>query len=117
MGRKVDRLVTNASGYVGYKPSTSAGGARSEKMVGQIGDEPDWENLNKTHHPDMGCSGNLSPTVTVHPVNVGTSCPGRKTGLAAADVGHGGRSGRSSLRHGKHVTWRRATANREFGGK
>ena len=37
MGRKVDRLVTNASGYVGYKPCASVEGARSEKMVRQIG--------------------------------------------------------------------------------
>ena len=98
MGRKVGLLDTNASGYLGYKPSTSAGGARSEKMVGQIGDDPIRDNLNKTHHPDMGCSGDLSPTVTVHSVNVGTSCPGCKTGLAAADVGRGGRSSHSSLR-------------------
>lgn len=90
-------------------------------MVRQIGCDPKFipegNNLNKTHHPEMGCSGDLSSTVTVHPVNVGTSCPGRKTGLAAVDVGHGGRSGRSSLRYGKHITWRRTTAIREFCGK
>jgi hypothetical protein len=71
-------------------------------------------NQNKTFHPDLGCSGSLSPTVTVHFVNVGTSYPGRMTGLAAADVGYEGRDSRSSLSGGKLHTWRRAVASRKF---
>ena len=51
---------------LGYKSSTFVEGARSGKMAGQI---------HKACHP-LGCSGNLNPTVTVHPVNVGTSCFG-----------------------------------------
>jgi hypothetical protein len=94
---------------MGYKLSTSAGGVRSEKMERQIRD-----NLNKTLHPGMGCSGGLSPTVTVHFVNVGTSCLGGNTGLAAVDVRHEGRESRSSLRYGKHTTWRRTLAGRKF---
>ena len=77
----------------GYKPCSSTEGARSEKMTGQI---------HKTCHPDMGCSGNLNSSGTVHLVNVGTSCIGGRTGLAAADVIHGGRNGHISLRYGKH---------------
>ena len=100
---------TKASGYKGYKPCPSTGGARSEKMTGQI-----RKILNKTCHPDMGCSGNLNSSGTVYLVNVGTSCIGRRTGLAAADVMHGGRNGRSSLRYGKHTTWRRAVASCVF---
>lgn len=73
----------------GYKPSTSIEGARSEKMTGQN---------NETSHPELGCSGSLNPTVTVHLVNVGTPYFGRKTGLAAVDVKCGGRSSRSSQR-------------------
>lgn len=75
-----------------YKLSTSAVGARSEKMAGQI---------HKACHPDLGFSGSLSPTVTVHFVNVGTSCLGGNTGLAAVDVRHEGRESRSSGNHGE----------------
>lgn len=88
----------------GYKPSTSVEGARGEKMEGQI---------NKTFHPELGCSGDLNPTVTVHLVNVGTSCIGRKTGLAATKVIHEGRESRSSLSQGKPDTWRRTQASCE----
>ena len=77
-------------------------------MIGQI-----MSNQNKTYHPGMGCSGSLNPTVTVHLVNVGTSCLGRRTGLAAVDVRHEGRESRSSLRYGKHTTWRRTLASCE----
>jgi len=66
----------------GYKPSTSVGGVRSEKMRDQI---------HKDSYPELGCSGDLNPTVTVHLVNVGTSCLGGNTGPAAVDVRHGGR--------------------------
>jgi len=59
----------------------------------------------------LGCSGSLNPTVTVHLVNVGTLCLGRKTGLAAVDVRHGGRESRSSLSQGKPDTWRRTLAD------
>jgi hypothetical protein len=90
---------------MGYKLSTSVEGVRSEKMAGQI---------HKTCHPDLGCSGGLSPTVTVHFVNVGTSCLGGNTGLAAVDVRHEGRESRSSRRYGKHTTWRRTLAGRKF---
>jgi len=91
---------------VGYKPSTSAEGARSEKkMAGQI---------HKTCHPNLGCSGSLSPTVTVHFVNVGTPCFGQMAGLAAAEVEHGGRESRSSQNQGKPDTWRRTLASRKF---
>ena len=78
-------------------------------MIGQI-----MGSQNKTFHPDMGCSGSLNPTVTVHLVNVGTSCIGRRTGLAAADVIHGGRESRSSLSQGKPDTWRRTLASVKF---
>ena len=84
-----------------YKPSTSAEGARSEKTGNQI---------HKDSCPDLGCSGDLS-SVVVHPVNVGTSCFGHKTGLAAVDVKHEGRSSRSSRSEGKPRTGRRTTAN------
>ena len=67
-----------------------------------MGDQRD-----KDSHPELGCSGSLSLTVTVHLVNVGTSCLGRKTGLAATDVRYEGRESRSSLRAGKPSTWRR----------
>jgi len=98
--------IANASGYKGDKPSTSVGGARSEKMIGQI-----KGNLNKTYHPELGCSGNLNPTVTVHLVNLGTSCSGLRTGLAATEVEHEGREIRSSQRYGRHTTWRRNLAS------
>ncbi len=71
-------------------------------------------NQNKTNHPDLGCSGSLNPTVTVHLVNVGTSCLGENTGPAAVDVRHGGRESRSSLNRGKPDTWRRTLASRKF---
>jgi hypothetical protein len=32
--------------------------------------------IHKTIHPELGCSGDLNLTDTVHPVNVGTSCFG-----------------------------------------
>ncbi len=89
----------------GYKPCSSTEGARSEKMTGQI---------HKTCHPELGCSGNLNSSGTVYLVNVGTSCIGPRTGLAAADVMHGGRKNRSSRSGGKLRTWRRILASREF---
>ena len=67
--------------------------------------------IHKTFHPDMGCSGSLNPTVTVHLVNVGTSSIGRKTGLAAVEVIGEGRESRSSLSQGKPDTWRRTLAS------
>jgi hypothetical protein len=70
--------------------------------------------LNKTYHPELGCSGGLNLTVTVHLVNVGTLCLGRMTGLAAVDERHKGRESRSSLRYGKHTTWRRTLASLKF---
>jgi hypothetical protein len=91
----------NTSGYMGYKPSASVEGVTSEKMGDQI---------HKDSHPELGCSGDLNLTDTVHPVNVGTSYLGLKTGLAATDVRYGGREIRSSLRYGKHTTWRRNLA-------
>jgi hypothetical protein len=77
-------------------------------MIGQIKGD-----LNKTYHPELGCSGSLNPSETVYLVNVGTSHLGCKTGLAATDVGCEGRNSRSSLRYGKHITWRRAVASRK----
>ena len=74
-------------------------------MMGQI---------HKTCHPELGCSGNLNPIETVHLVNVGTLCIGRRTGPAAVEVIYGGRNSRSSLRYGKHITWRRAVAGCVF---
>jgi hypothetical protein len=94
----------NTSGYMGCKPSASTGGAKSEKIISQI---------HKTFYPDLGCSGDLNLTVTVHPVNVGTSCFGLRTGLAAVDEKHEGRESRSSRRYGKHTTWRRILASGE----
>jgi len=73
---------------MGCKPCSSIEGATSEKIKGQI---------HKTLYPELGCSGNLNPTVTVHFVNVGTSCFGLRTGLAEVDVKHEGREIRSSL--------------------
>lgn len=70
--------------------------------------------INKTFHPELGCSGDLNPTVTVHLVNVGTPCIGCKTGLAAVDVIYGGRNSRSSLSGGKLRIWRRAVASYVF---
>lgn len=51
-----------------YKSGTSIEGVRNEKTGDQI---------HKDSCPELGCSGNLSLVVTVHPVNVGTSCFGR----------------------------------------
>ena len=52
------------------------------------------DQIHKDSYPELGCSGDLNPTVTVHLVNVGTSCLGGNTGLAAVDVRHGGRESR-----------------------
>ena len=93
---------------LGYKLSTSAEGAESEKMIGQT---------HKTYHPDLGRSGSLSSTETVRFVNVGISCLGGNTGLAAVDVRHGGRESRSSLSQGKPGTWRRTLASCKSGRK
>ena len=87
-----------------YKSSTSIEGVRNEK----IGDQ-----IYKDSYPNLGCSGNLSLVVIVHPVNVGTLFSGLMTGLAAVDVENRGRSSRSSQRYGKHITGRRTTANRK----
>ena len=91
----------NTSGYMGCKPCAFAGGATSDKMKDQI---------HKDFHPDMGCSGSLNPTGTVHSVNVGTSYLGHRTGLAATDVRYEGRESCSSLSQGKPDTWRRTLA-------
>jgi hypothetical protein len=56
-----------ASGYRGIKPSSSTEGMTDEK----IGDQ-----IYKDSYPELGCSGNLNLTDTVHSVNVGTSCFG-----------------------------------------
>ena len=71
------------------------------------------DQIHKDSHPELGCSGSLNPTVTVYLVNVGISYFGRKTGLAATDVKYEGRESRSSLRYGKHTTWRRALVSRK----
>ena len=71
------------------------------------------DQTHKDSHPDMGCSGSLNPTGTVHLVNVGTSCLGVRTGLAAVDEKHEGRESRSSRRYGKHTTWPRTLASGE----
>lgn len=86
----------------GYKPSTSIEGATSEKIVSQ---------KHKTSYPELGCSGGLNLTDTVHPVNVGTSCFGRKAGLAAVEAKHEGREIRSSLSQIRSGTWRRNLAS------
>jgi hypothetical protein len=93
---------TNTSSYMGIKPSASIEGARSEKMGDQI---------HKDSYPELGCSGDLNLTGTVHSVNVGTSRLGRKTGLAATEVRREGREIRSSLGYGKHTTRRRNLAS------
>jgi hypothetical protein len=87
---------------VGYKSCTSIGGATGER----IGDQ-----INKDSYPETGCSGDLNLTDTVHPVNVGTSYLGRKTGLAATEVGYEGREIRSSLSQIRSGTWRRNLAS------
>ena len=71
-----------------YKSCSSIEGAMSEK----IGDQ-----IHKDSYPELGCSGDLNPTVTVHSMNVGTSCFGYITGLAEVDVKHEGREICSSL--------------------
>jgi hypothetical protein len=60
---------TNTSSYLGYKPSASTEGVTNVKMGVQT---------HKDSHPELGCSGDLNPTDTVHSVNVGTSCFGCK---------------------------------------
>jgi len=87
---------------LGYKLCTSVGGATGEKMGDQI---------HKDSYPDLGCSGDLNLTGTVHSVNVGTSSLGRGTGLAATDVRNEGRVIRSSLSQIKSGTWRRDLAS------
>ena len=67
----------NTSGYMGYKPCASIEGATSEK----IGDQ-----IHKDSYPEMGCSGDLNLTDTVHSVNVGTSCFGCKRRKANGKV-------------------------------
>jgi hypothetical protein len=54
---------------LGCNPCTSSEGATCEKMGDQI---------HKDSYPELGCSGDLNLTVTVHSVNVGTSCFGGK---------------------------------------
>ena len=68
------------------------------------------DQIHKDFHPELGCSGDLNLTVTVQPVNVGTTHLGRKTGLAATDVGCVGRETRSSLSQIRSGTWRRSRA-------
>ena len=72
------------------------------------------DQIHKDSHPELGCSRILNSTVTVYFVNVGTSCLGHMTGLAAVDVRYEGRKSRSSLSVGKPHTWRRALASRKF---
>ena len=86
---------------MGLKPCASIEGATSEKMISQI---------HKTFHPELGCSGDLNLTDTVHLVNVGTSYLGLRTGLAATDVRYEGRGIRSSLSQVRPGTWRRNLA-------
>jgi len=74
------------------------------------------DQIHKDSHPDMGCSGSLNPTETVHPVNVGTSCFGLLTGLAVVDVKHEARRIHSSRSQRKSDTWRRNLANQRFKG-
>lgn len=87
-----------------YKSCTSIEGVRDEKTRDQI---------HKDSCPELGCSGNLSLVVTVHPVNVGTLFSGLMTGLAAVDVENRGRNSRISLSGGKPRTWRRAVVSRQ----
>jgi hypothetical protein len=91
----------------GYKSSASTEGATGEKMNSQI---------HKTIHLELGCSGDLNLTGTVHPVNVGTSCSGLWTGLAAVEVEHEGREIRSSLSQIRSGTWRRNLASCSLNG-
>ena len=103
-GMKSNREACECLWLRGCKPCTSAEGVRNEK----IGDQ-----IYKDFYPELGCSGNLSPTGTVHLVNVGTSYIGQGTGLAAVEVIYGGRESRSSLSQGKPDTWRRTLASCE----
>jgi len=103
MGMKSSCLTCECLWLSEYKSSTSIEGARSEKTRDQI---------HKDSCPELGCSGNLSLVVTVHPVNVGTLLSGLMTGLAAVDVESRGRNSRSSLGEGKPRTWRRAVVSR-----
>ena len=61
----------DTSGYLGYKSSASTEGAACVKMGDQI---------HKDSYPELGCSGDLNLTDTVHSVNVGTSCFGCERG-------------------------------------
>jgi hypothetical protein len=97
----------NTSDYLGNESSASIGGATSEKTGGQI---------HKTSLPELGCSGDLNPTGTVHPVNVGTSHLGRRTGLAATEGRCEGREIRSSLSQIGSGTWRRNLASCSLNG-
>ena len=65
---KSRKILCKSLWLQGCKPSSSIEGATSEKMAGQI---------HKTCHLELGCSGSLNPSVTVHLVNAGTSCFGR----------------------------------------
>ncbi len=67
MGMKSSSILCKCLWLSEYKPCTSIEGARSEKIRDQI---------HKDSYPDLGCSGDLSSVVTVHLVNVGTSCFG-----------------------------------------
>ena len=95
---------------LGYKPCSSGEGATGVKITGRI---------HKTSYPELGCSGNLNPSETVHLVNTGTSYfdgmdmnnHAHSIGLAAVDVKYEGRNSRSSLSEGKPRTWRRAVAS------
>ena len=69
LGMKSSILLCKCLLLSEYKLSTSIEGVRNEKTRDQI---------HKDSCPELGCSGNLSLVVTVHPVNVGTSCFGRK---------------------------------------
>jgi len=91
----------------GYKPSTSVEGVRNEKMGVQT---------HKDSHPELGCSGDLNPNRYSTPCERGNFMYRSyyMTELAAVDVIHEGRESRSSLRYGRHTTWRRTLASRMF---
>ena len=74
------------------------------------------DQIHKDSYPELGCSGDLNPTVTVHLVNVGTSCFGLRTGLAAVDVKHEARRIHSSQSQRKSDTWQRNPANQKLKG-
>jgi hypothetical protein len=50
-------------------------------------DEKIGDQIYKDSYPELGCSGNLNLTDTVHSVNVGTSCFGWKSGVPASYFG------------------------------